>query len=82
MLQGLNALKTNLAMQQAAQQAQSQAVGANGFTAKKVKFYLHPIFDGTPKILTYWLFNIIQYADLVGITTEGDKVKLAVQWLD
>ena len=31
-----------------------------------------------PKNLTLWLFSITWYADLVGITTEGNKLKLAV----
>ena len=40
------------------------------------------MFDGTPKNLTYWLFSITQYADLVGNTTEGDKVKLVMSRLE
>ena len=36
------------------------------------------MFDGTTKNLAQRLFSIIQYADLVGIPSEGDKVKLAV----
>ena len=41
-----------------------------------------PMLDGIPKDLIQWLFGIIQYADLVGITTESDKVKLAVSRLE
>ena len=40
------------------------------------------MFDGSPNNLTQWLFSITQYADLVGITTEGDKVKLAMSRLE
>ena len=40
------------------------------------------MFDGTPKNLTPCLFSVTQYADLVGITTEGVKVKLAVSRLE
>ena len=40
--------------------------------------FMPPKSDYTPKYLTQWLFNITQNADLVGITTEGNKVKQAV----
>ena len=40
------------------------------------------MFDKTLKNLTQWLFSISQYADLVGITTKGDQVKLAVSKLE
>ena len=40
------------------------------------------MFDGTPESLTQQLFYITQYADLVGIATEGDKVQLAVSRID
>ena len=60
----------------------SQAVGVNVFTAKKTKLDLPPIFNGTPKNITSRLFSKTQYADLVGITTKGNKVKLAVPRLE
>lgn len=46
-----------------------------------MKLDLPPMFDGTPRNLTQWLFSVTQYADLVGIVTESDKVKLAVSRL-
>ena len=40
------------------------------------------MFDATPNNLIWWLFSITQYADLFGITIEGDKAKLAISRLE
>ena len=54
----------------------------NVFTAKKVKLALPPVYNGERAKLGAWLFQVEQYCTMVAVSSDTDKVKLAVTRLE